>query len=202
MKHPKTAKKILHGQMIAVTSLTAARLQGDLLKKYSSFSPSILSSLAQFNPSSLAHRAEDLMRLNSTQKRMRSSTLRIKDDGCDEKGDGRDERDDDCGREWKSVEIFFGKKIAAECKKEFAQKIFSTAQLKKINSNLAKNWKKIRSDLQKIHLDEAYLKKIFSHFKIKVSPKSLGLSHQQYQACIVNAKFIRNRFTCLDIVNN
>jgi glycerol-1-phosphate dehydrogenase [NAD(P)+] len=142
MKHPKITEKFLHGQMIAVTSLTAARLQGELLSKtYPMFSTS-----------------------------------------C----------------EWKSVEIFFGKKIAAECKKEFAQKIFSAAQLKKINSNLEKNWKKIRADLQKIHFNESRLKEIFSHFKIKISPKSLGLSQQQYRACVAHAKFIRNRFTCLD----
>ncbi len=156
MKYPRIAEEFLHGQMIAVTSLTAARLQKELLRKISCETGFV-------TPSS------------------KSSSANCK---------------------WKSAEIFFGKKIAAECKKEFAQKIFNAAQLKKINSNLKKNWKKIHTDLQKIHLDESCLKKIFSHFKIKTSPKSLGLSEQQYQACIANAKFIRNRFTCLDIVNN
>lgn len=144
MKYPKIAEKFLHGQMIAVTSLTAARLQKELLSK-------VFCEMGLQIPS--------------------------------------------------SVTSFFGKKIAAECKKEFVQKIFSTAQLKKINANLEKNWKKIRADLQKIHLDESHLKEIFSHFKIKTSPESLGLSKQQYQACVANAKFIRNRFTCLDVVN-
>lgn len=149
MKYPEIAEKFLHGEMIAVTSLTAARLQRNLLSKICC---EIVSS-ASFD-------------------------------------------------EWKSVENFFGKKIATECKKEFAQKIFSAAQLKEINSNLKKNWEKIRVDLQKIHFDESRLKEIFSHFKIKTSPKFLTLSEQQYQACVVNAKFIRNRFTCLDVVNN
>jgi hypothetical protein len=53
--------------------------------------------------------------------------------------------------------------------------------------------------LEKIHLDETVLKKIFSHFKIKTSAKSLGLSNQQYQDCVTHAKFTRNRFTCLDL---
>ncbi len=152
MKHPKIAEKILHGQMIAVTSLMAARLQKSLLRQ----------------PTLLVTPSNDGVHCNVDKK----------------------------------LKTFFGKKIAAECKKEFAQKIFSAAQLKKINNNLKKNWGEIRADLQKIHLDESRLKEIFSHFKIKTSPQSLGISNKQYQACIANAKFIRNRFTCLDLIPN
>ncbi len=38
MKFPETSKNLLHGQMIAVTSLTAAKLQKSLLQQISSFS--------------------------------------------------------------------------------------------------------------------------------------------------------------------
>lgn len=88
---------------------------------------------------------------------------------------------------------FFGKKIAAQCQVEYDQKLSEIAQAKPAN------WPKIKKDLQKIYLDESRLKAIFSHFKIKTSVKSLGLSNQQYQDCVAHAKFIRNRFTCLDL---
>jgi len=146
MKYPKIAQKILHGQMIAVTTLTSTKLQKKLLNKN--------------------------LLVQSTEN------------------DG-----------WKGeIEKFFGKKIAAQCEKEYQQKILNETQREKINKNLQKNWSKIKSDLQKIHLDELHLRKIFSHFKIKTSAKSLGLSQQQYQGCVINAKFIRNRFTCLDLL--
>jgi glycerol-1-phosphate dehydrogenase [NAD(P)+] len=100
----------------------------------------------------------------------------------------------------RKIENFFGKKVAIECKKEFEQKILTAQETSKINISLKTNWKKIRNELQKIHLNEQQLKQIFSHFKIKTSHQALGLSNQQYQACIAHAKFIRNRFTCLDLI--
>jgi glycerol-1-phosphate dehydrogenase [NAD(P)+] len=141
MKYPKIAQKNLHGQMIAVTSLTAAKLQKRLLEK--------------------------LPQLHNDDKK---------------------------------IEKFFGKKIATECKKEYQQKNFSALQTNKINNSLQKNWPKIKNELQKIYFDETQLRKIFSHFKIKTSAKSLGLSNQQYQGCTTHAKFTRNRFTCLDLI--
>ena len=106
-----------------------------------------------------------------------------------------------------TLQKFFGKKIAAECKKEYEQKLLAIQQIKNPNGKNLNgknlngknpNWSKIKTELQKIHFDESRLKEIFSHFKIKTSAKSLGLSSQQYQECATYAKFIRNRFTCLD----
>ncbi|MDX2083073.1 MAG: iron-containing alcohol dehydrogenase [Rickettsiales bacterium] len=148
MKFPKIAAKTLHGQQIAVTSLTVAKLQKKLLDKYS----------AKF-PLSITRSFVSIV----------------------------------------EIENFFGKKIAKECAVEFQKKIFSQKKINQINILLQKNWQKIRQDLQKIYFDDKRLKKIFTHFKIKTSPQSLGLSKSQYQDCIMFAKFIRNRFTCLDL---
>ncbi len=98
----------------------------------------------------------------------------------------------------KEIEKFFGKKISLECKKEFAQKTLSDNEVREINKNLAKNWDEFRQKLQKIHLNQFRLKQVFSHFKISISHKSLGLSVKEYQDCVASARFIRNRFTCLD----
>lgn len=149
MKYPKISAKNLHGQMIAVTTLSTAYFQSVIL---------------------------DARRRGSQEldvKLTRSSALQAKDDEL--------------------LRKFFGKKAAAECKKEYEAKI---SQFKKAK-NLSASDKK---ELAKIHLAEKQLKEIFKHFKIKTSPKSLGLSDQQYQACVAHAKFIRNRFTCLDLI--
>lgn len=145
MKYPEIAHKKLHGEMIAVTTLTAAKLQRDLLEK-------------------------PLDKLRVT---IESVGVNV-------------------GSNHSHAELVqaFGKKIAAECQKEYDQKI--SQKPKPISAPLKK-------ELQKIHLDESRLKKILSHFKISSSPKSLGLSTKEYQACVTHAKYIRNRFTCLDL---
>jgi len=157
MKFPKLAKKLLHGQMIAVTSLTSSKLQDSFL---------------QSNLVILDAKRRGSHELN-VQKLPRSSSLRLNDDEL-------------------VVEKFFGKKIASECLKEYAEKLRAAKSAKNLDQ-------KTLEKLKKIHLSEQHLKKVFAHFKIKTSAKSLGLSTQEYQACINFAKFTRNRFTCLDL---
>jgi len=137
MKYPKISKKLLHGQVIAATTLTALKFQKALLDE------------------------------------MRSSKI----------------SPSDCSKIYK----FFGKKVAKECLAEYKEKISAIKLAKNLDQ---KSWKK----LQKIYFDFKILKKIFAHFKIKTSPQSLGLSSQQYQECATFAKFMRNRFTCLDLI--
>lgn len=99
--------------------------------------------------------------------------------------------------EQKKIAKFFGKKIATECKKEFEQK--NNFDLAETNKALKQHWPTHRKKLAKIFCDEKTIKQILQHFKIKSSAQSLGLSSKQYQELVTNAKFIRNRFTCLDI---
>ncbi len=92
----------------------------------------------------------------------------------------------------KDIGKFFGKKIALECSKEYVQKVLAIKMME------LKNWNEVRKSLRKIFFDEDKLKAIFLHFKVSASSRSLGLSKQEYQECVRHAKFIRNRFTCLD----
>jgi len=99
----------------------------------------------------------------------------------------------------KKIEKFFDKKIAAECKKEYYEKI--NFNLEEVNKRLELDWKRHRKVLQKIILPQKTIKIILQHFKIKNSAKSLKLSNQQYLELVSNSKFIRNRFTCLDLID-
>ena len=96
---------------------------------------------------------------------------------------------------------FFGEKIAKECEKDFKEKTFDEKTLVKINQNLEKNWQEIRRELTEIYNQDLNLKKVLKHFKIKTSPSELGLTKIQYEDCVKMAKFIRNRFTCMDLVD-
>ncbi len=136
MKYPKISEEKLHGELIAVTTLSAAKLQKNILTG---------------NASEIFSDDKNAI---------------------------------------KNVTNFFGKKVAAQCLEEYHQKIVQKP--KPLDE-------KLKKELQKIHLEESRLKEIFSHFKISKSPKSLGLSKQEYQDCMTYAKFTRNRFTCLDL---
>jgi glycerol-1-phosphate dehydrogenase [NAD(P)+] len=95
------------------------------------------------------------------------------------------------------LEKFFGKEIANECEKEYIEKI--NFNIEEINNRLKTDWKRHREVLEKIIFAHKDLKNIFRHFKIADSYKNLGLSSEEYCALTQNAKFIRNRFTCLDL---
>ncbi len=137
MKYPKIAAKNLHGNVIAVSVLTASKLQQKILQ---------MPDFPEF--------AKDV--------------------------------------DAKKIAKFFGKKIAAACLEEYQEKISLQQQAAR------QGWIRIRKELKKIYVDASALKAVFAHFKIATSPKSLGLSPEQYQLCVTYAKFTRNRFTCLD----
>lgn len=136
MKYPKKFAKLLHGQVIAVTSLTAAFLQEVVLE------------VGEFT-------------IDKTS--------------------------------YSGVQRFFKTEVAQACIKEYEEKIKLMKKVKKLS-------KKDLSDLKKIHLPAKKLREIAQHFKIKITPKSLGFSKDEYDDCVTMAKFTRNRFTCLDLV--
>lgn len=137
MKFPEIAQKKLHGELIAVTTLTTAKLQKYLIDHGFEFALEMDSNL----PAN-----------------------------------------------------FFNEKISSECDKEYKQKISTCENYKNLSP-------KVIARLKEIYFSAEKLEQIFTHFKIKTSPKFLGLSNQQYQACVMNAKFTRNRFTCLDLLS-
>jgi glycerol-1-phosphate dehydrogenase [NAD(P)+] len=95
---------------------------------------------------------------------------------------------------------FFGEEIMKECEAEYREKIFEDKKLKEINKNIAENYLEIIADLQKIYFPKNNLIKIFEHFKIDYSAQSLGISKEEFSLCQKYAKYIRNRFTCLDLI--
>lgn len=91
---------------------------------------------------------------------------------------------------------FFDEQLIIECGKEFAVK---SNLVKNFSDFAAKKLEDLEQDLQKIYFSQLRLKKIFKHFKISSSYQKLGLTMSQYQKSVANARFIRNRITCLDL---
>ncbi len=100
----------------------------------------------------------------------------------------------------KEIADFFGQKIMEECKKEYLEKYDLIKKNRKILiEELSTNWQSYCKILSKILFCEEKLREIFNHFQIETGAKFLGLEHQEYNEIIANSKFIRNRFTCLDL---
>ncbi len=91
---------------------------------------------------------------------------------------------------------FFGEKIAFECEKEYQEKVVLMSHL--IAPKLAFEEKE---QLQKILFSAEKLQKIFDHFVIDYSIENLGISENEYRKIVQFAKYIRNRFTCLDFLD-
>jgi glycerol-1-phosphate dehydrogenase [NAD(P)+] len=136
MKYPKRFENLLHGQVIAVTTLRSARLQNELLN-------------SRFRQESQAENLTD-------------------------------------------IHEFFPNEIAVECLKEYEEKLLLMKKIKKLDEETL-------NELRRIHLSESSLKDIFTHFEINSSVESLGFSDEEYQNCVMMARFTRNRFTCLDL---
>lgn len=98
------------------------------------------------------------------------------------------------------ISRFFNKDLATQLQQEYSKKQFRDFELEKINKNLEKDWQEIRQDLQKIYLTDVTLRKIFRHFKIEPFISRFNLSQAEFNDCIYLAKFIRDRFTCLDLL--
>jgi glycerol-1-phosphate dehydrogenase [NAD(P)+] len=104
-----------------------------------------------------------------------------------------------CNSQTKELVKYFGQKVFTQCQKEVLDKLITIEKSQEINQLLQKNWLNYKQILNKIYFDEKKLKQIFKHFKISTSYKIFNLSKAEYNLAIKNAKFIRNRFTCLDL---
>lgn len=145
MKYPKKAEKVLHGLQIATTTLTATKIQEELIS---------LDFLEMREPKFLTTQLND----------------------------------------------FLGSEIATQCQKEYEQKANLIKENHKfLQQELTQNWQDYCNILSKIILPENILRDIFSHFKIETGHKALDLEPKEYYELVNYAKFIRNRFTCLDL---
>lgn len=102
---------------------------------------------------------------------------------------------------YEELSVFFDSHIARQCQEQYQHKIYDKHQLSEINKNLRHNWPEIRQKLQKIHLKDTILRDIFQHFDIRAYPSAYSLHKDEFLQSVKSAKFIRDRFTCLDLLD-
>lgn len=99
----------------------------------------------------------------------------------------------------KMVDLF-GEVVARECERDFAKKAALISSNQRVLAmDLGQNWGDYAASLAKILLPEAGLRDIFGHFGIEVGPGALGIGSEEYYELVGVARFVRGRFTVLDL---
>ena len=101
--------------------------------------------------------------------------------------------------EEKIIEKFFGKKNPSYFINVYKRKKLSEKQIIKINKKLKLNWKELKIQFYNISLLNSLLLNILKQNKI--SYKKFGFSKKLYEEAILNSKYLRDRFTILDVAD-
>ena len=83
--------------------------------------------------------------------------------------------------------------------KALPEKEINLQKMNEINQNLAKNWKKISTEIQKITRPASEIASVLNAVNAPISAQMLGWEKRALQQAVTNAHTTRNRFTFLDI---
>lgn len=94
------------------------------------------------------------------------------------------------------IERYFGPEIGAECVSEFRQKACDEAEASRIN---ALDWNAIRSAIAPVRIPVQQLESLLTSIGAPTQPEHVGWDKDIYANACKHARFMRNRFTFLDV---
>ena len=97
---------------------------------------------------------------------------------------------------------YFGDQIGKQCIIEYKRKQNKFGSVGKLNEKLQEDGKQIVKEIESNRLDSAYLKKVLKKAGVNFIPSYLGWSEDIYGDAIKYSKYIRDRFTFLDLYKN
>lgn len=100
----------------------------------------------------------------------------------------------------KKLEEIFTKDLAEHFFAEISKKAIDKNTAQEINCNLDKNWRQIKSELQKTFISQGELLNFYKNFSLPQKPEEIGIEGNIYNEALQNADLIRNRFTSLDLI--
>ncbi|MEQ1768707.1 MAG: iron-containing alcohol dehydrogenase [Devosia sp.] len=144
MLAPVTRPSVFHGEQVGVTTLSAARLQEEMLASPPRFAPNSVSEAEL-----VAH---------------------------------------------------FGKDLADSVAPEIAAKAIDSVKADELNHRIERDWPAIASRLAAIHLSPSRIEAVLHATGAPLTPGAIHLERDFYEAAILHAREIRNRFTVLDVL--
>lgn len=95
---------------------------------------------------------------------------------------------------------YFGEEIGSHSISEYEKKRITGKKLDELNAKIGREWDDIREKIEKIATQRKILEKILRNADSPVVPEDIGWGRAQYDMAVKNAKYMRDRFTFLDMV--
>lgn len=96
----------------------------------------------------------------------------------------------------------FGVEVGAACWREFAQKRLDAPQAAALTANAAEQWDAIRSATDDVRISSTRLAATMRRAGIPVTPSELGVDANTWRGAVRHARFVRDRFTFLDLADD
>ena len=96
----------------------------------------------------------------------------------------------------------FGAEVGAACWREFARKRLDADGAAALTTRAAERWAAIRRATAAVRVSSTRLETIMRRAGIPVTPAELGIDAATWRAAVRHARFIRDRFTFLDLADD
>ena len=96
----------------------------------------------------------------------------------------------------------FGSEIGEACWREFAAKRLTVDTAPKLSEWVAEHWEDVVGDIRDAMLPASTLAAVLQRVGGPTTPADIGLSSDFYVAAVRNARFLRNRYTFLDLADD
>jgi glycerol-1-phosphate dehydrogenase [NAD(P)+] len=100
------------------------------------------------------------------------------------------------------LEARFGAEIGASCWREFAPKQVTAETALPMTQRAARIWSDLGNDIRRASIPATRLESIMLRAGGPTTPADIGLAPDFYAAAVRNARFLRNRYTFLDLADD
>ena len=96
----------------------------------------------------------------------------------------------------------FGAAAGAECWEEVARKRLDEAAADRLNQRMARHWNDFARQIEAILIPSYTLAKALSRAGASIEPGGIGVSDADYETAVLEARYLRDRFTFLDLADD
>jgi glycerol-1-phosphate dehydrogenase [NAD(P)+] len=96
----------------------------------------------------------------------------------------------------------FGDAAGAECWDEFERKRLGREAAERLNERMARHWSDIARQIEAIHISSHTLEKALGRAGAPTKGQAIGVSDPDYEDAVLGARYLRDRFTFLDLADD
>ena len=104
-----------------------------------------------------------------------------------------------CVTHGEDLQRHFGADVGAECWREFAPKQCNAERAAVLSERLATAWPALCDAIAAVRVRSSAIERALVRANAPTTPEDIGLSAGFYAAAVANARFLRNRYTFLDL---